>query len=81
MFSRKITWFDAALRLPARQLPELRGIDAPLRSLPDAARAVYLARKLEAAERSRVIRSDYEEALERIACQRAAVPFGWRIAD
>ena len=56
-------WFSHALRAAPRALPEYRGIKAPLRTLREAARAVYIARTLEAKARSRATREAHDAAL------------------
>jgi hypothetical protein len=61
---RATDWHQAALAAPARRNPPLLGVDAPLRSLKDAARAVAIARTLEAAERARGAQAHYESEVE-----------------
>lgn len=56
-------WLDDALKQPKRRQPTLRGVDSPLRPLHTAARQVYLARRMEAADRARHAAGRYTDTV------------------
>ena len=56
-------WLAAAIAQPKRRQPPILGVDSPLRPLHVAARTIYLARKLEAAERARAAQEVYNETV------------------